>query len=169
MSQEGFLFEELSNFKQSLMLEVKENFPKETAQFIKKEASKVLKVAKKIAKKEVGTSKGKKKDWVDSKSYHNKFKVGKTYDYAGDLCCRAYNSAPHAHLIEYGHVNVPRGNARATTRAGRQEQSTQSRGTGFTLGKFVFKLAEMEFISDFKDDSEQFLYQFFDDTVRKTK
>lgn len=169
MSQEGFLFDELSDFKKKLMLDIKENFPKETAKFIKQEAQKCVKVAKKVAKKEVGTSKGKKKNWIESKSYHKGFKVGKTYDYSGDLCCRAYNKSPHAHLIEYGHVNVPRGNARATTRAGRKEQSKSSRGTGFTLGKFVFKLAELEFITDFKDDSERFMFQYFDETVARKK
>lgn len=167
MSQEGFLFDELSEFKQNLMRDIQKNFPKETEKFIKQEAGKLVKVAQKVAKKEVGTSKGKKKNWNEAKSYHKKFKVGKTYKYSDDLCCRAYNSSPHAHLIEYGHVNVPRGNARATTRSGRAIQATQSRGTGFTQGKLVFKLAELEFISQFLDDSEKFLFEYFDDTVAR--
>ena len=62
MSQEGFLFDELSEFKQNLLRDIKENYPKETEKFIKKEATKVAKVARKIAKREVGTSKGKKKN-----------------------------------------------------------------------------------------------------------
>lgn len=169
MSQEGFLFEELSSFKQHLMLDIQKNFPKETEKFIKQEAKKCMQVAKKVARKEVGTSKGKKKDWIESKSYHKGFKVGKTYNYSNDLCCRVYNKAPHAHLIEYGHVNVPRGNARVTTRTGRELQAKQSRGTGFTMGKFVFKLAELEFVTDFKDDSEKFLFEYFDETVSRKK
>ena len=166
MTQDGFLFGELSEFKQELMRDIKENFPKETEKFIKKEAGKCLKVAKKIGKKEVGTSKGKKKDWVESKSYHNGFKVGKTYKYGNDLCCRAYNKSPHAHLIEYGHVNVPRSSKRATTRAGRAEQASQNRGTGFTLGKLVFKQAEIEFINQYLNDAEEFMYQYFDETSK---
>lgn len=167
MSQDGFLFGELSEFKQDLMREIKETFPKETEKFIKTEAGKCVKVARKVAKKEVGTSKGIKKDWVETKSYHKGFKVGKIYKYGNDLCCRAYNKSPHAHLIEYGHVNVPRSSKRATTRAGRAEQATQNRGTGFTMGKFVFKLAEMEFLSEYLDDAEKFMYQYFDDTTKR--
>ena len=168
MSQEGFLFDELSEFKQNLLRDIKENYPKETEKFIKKEATKVAKVARKIAKREVGTSKGKKKNWVEAKSYHKKFKVGKTYKYSDDLCCRAYNSSPHAHLIEYGHVNVPRGKARATTKAGREQQKNDmSRGTGFTMGKLIFKQAELEFLSEFFDDAEKFLFEHFDNTVGK--
>lgn len=166
MAQDGFLFGELSEFKQELMRDIKQNFPKETEKFIKKETGKVLNVARKVAKKEVGTSKGTKKDWQESKSYHKGFKVGKTYNYGNDLCCRAYNKSPHAHLIEYGHVNVPRSSSRATTRAGRAEQASQNRGTGFTLGKFIFKQAEINFLSEYLNDSEQFLYQYFDKTTK---
>ena len=165
MSQDGFLFGELSEFKQDLMRSIKNDFPKETENFIKNEASKCLQVAKKVAKKEVGTSKGKKKNWIESKSYHKGFKVGKPYKYSNDLCCRAYNKSPHAHLIENGHVNVPRSSKRATTRAGRAEQAKQQRGTGFTMGKFVFKLAELEFVNQYLTDAEMFMFQFFDNTV----
>ncbi len=147
------------------MRSIKNDFPKESENFIKNEAYKCLTVARKVAKKEVGTSKGKKKNWNEKKSYHKKFKVGHTYEYANDLCCRVYNNSPHAHLIEYGHVNVPRGNARATTRAGRAEQAKQQRGTGFTQGKLVFKLAELEFMSQYLSDAEKFMFQFFDNTT----
>lgn len=167
MSQEGFLFDELSEFKKDLLRNIKDIFPKETEKFVKQEATKVAKVARKVAKNLVGTSKGKKKNWIESKSYHKKFKVGKPYKYSDDLCCRAYNSSAHAHLIEYGHVNVPRGKSRATTRAGRAEQAKQNRGTGFTAGKLVFKHAEMEFLSDFLTDTENFLFEHFDKTVGK--
>jgi len=162
--QEGFLFDELSEFKQNLMQSIKKEFPEETKKFLKQEASKALKVAKKVAKKEVGTSKGKKKNWIESKSYHKGFKVGKIYEYSNDICCRAYNKAPHAHLIEWGHVNVPRSSKRATTRAGRAEQAKQQRGTGFTQGKLVFKIAELEFTNEYLDDAEKFMYKYFDNT-----
>ena len=144
MSQEGFLFNELSEFKKDLMRDIKQNFPKETAKFIKIEAGKASKVAKKIGKNKVGTSKGTKKDWVESKSYHKGFKVGKTYKYGNDLCCRAYNKSPHAHLIENGHVS----------------------GTGFVKGRFVFKSAELEFTNEYIKDAEEFMFQYFDDTTQ---
>lgn len=165
MSQEGFLFDELSEFKQNLLREVKNVFPKETEKFIKKEASKLAKTARKIAKNDVGTAKGKKKNWIEAKSYHKKFKVGKTYKYSDDLCCRAYNSSPHAHMIEYGHVNVPRGEGRKKGAGRRSGKGGQ--GVGFTTGKLVFKRAELEFLSEFLDDTENFLFEYFDDTVGK--
>ena len=163
-AQEGFLFGELSDFKQRLMQDIKKEFPEETKKFIKAEAKACMKVVKKVARKEVGTSKGKKKNWIESKSYHKGFKVGKTYNYSNDLCCRVYNKAPHAHLIEYGHVNVPRTSKRATTRAGRAEQAKQKRGTGFTMGKFVFKIAELDFETQYLNDAEMFMYKHFDNT-----
>ena len=33
MSQEGFLFDELSEFKQNLLRDIKENYPKETEKY----------------------------------------------------------------------------------------------------------------------------------------
>jgi len=145
MAQDGFLFGELSEFKQDLMRDIKQNFPKETAKFIKTETGKCLKIARKIGKKFVGTSKGTKKNWIESKSYHSGFKVGKVYNYGNDLCCRAYNKAPHAHLIENGHVNVD---------------------GSFTAGKMVFKKAELEFMTDYLNDAEVFMYQYFDETSK---
>jgi hypothetical protein len=143
---DGFFFGELSEFKKDLMRDIKNTFPKETEKFIKTETGKCLKVAKKIGKSNVGTSKGTKKNWIESKSYHKGFKVGKIYKYGNDLCCRAYNKSPHAHLIEDGHVNAD---------------------GSFTKGKFVFKKAELQFSSEFEKDVEDFLFNYFDDTTGK--
>lgn len=82
------------------------------------------------------------------------------------MCIRAYNKSPHAHLVEYGHVNVPRSSKRATTRAGRAEQAKQKRGSGYTLGKFVFKVAEMDFSDDYLKDADAFMYNFFKDNLK---
>ena len=61
MSQEGFLFDELSEFKQNLMRDVQKNFPKETEKFIKQEAGKLVKVARKLQKKKLELQRGKKR------------------------------------------------------------------------------------------------------------
>lgn len=162
---EGFLFDELSEVKQDLLRSVNEIYPKETDKFIKGECRKLLKVTKNVAKSEVGTSKGIKKDWIASKSYHNNFKVGKIYDYAGDKCCRVYNSSPHAHLIEYGHINIPRGQKRATTRAGRREQTANRKATSFTEGKLIFDIASFNFQPEYFNDIENFLAEYLGDTM----
>lgn len=162
--EEGFLFDELSEAKQDILRAINKAYPKESEKFIKNEAKKLLKTTKKVAKKEVGTSKGKKKNWDEKKSYHKKFKVGKKYDYDGDTCVRVYNSSPHAHLIEYGHRNIPRGQKRATTREGRKNDNRKA--TGFTMGKLVFDIASLEFEPEFKTDCELFMSEYVDDTIR---
>lgn len=168
--ENGFLFNQLSEFKQDIMRSIKDKFPDSTTEFIKEEAKKIKKVAQKVAKKEVGTSKGKKKNWDEKKSYHKKFKVGKPYKYAeNDYCIRAYNASPHGHLVEYGHINVPRGEKRATTRAGREEQNASRTGSGFTLGKYVFKIAETQFLTEYLNDCEAFMTKFVENTVKGLK
>ena len=164
MFDEGFLFDELSEAKQDILRSISKAYPKESDKFLKDEAKKLLKVTKKVAKKEVGTSKGKKKNWDANKSYHKKFKVGKKYKYDTDDCIRVYNSSPHAHLIEYGHRQIPRGQKRATTREGRKNDTRQA--TGFVLGKYVFDYAQLDFTPEFKNDCEEFMYQYVDDTIR---
>ena len=141
MFEEGFLFDQLSEAKQNLLRSIAKVYPEE-----------------------VGTSKGKKKNWKEKTSYHKGFKVGKKYDYNGDTCCRAYNGSPHAHLIEYGHRNIPRGQKRATTREGRENDTRKA--SGFTLGKYVFDIASLDFEPEFKDDCEKFLMKYVDDTIR---
>jgi len=95
MFDEGFLFDELSEAKKDILRSISKVYPEESGKFVRDEAGKLLKVAKKVAKQEVGTSKGKKKNWDEKKSYHKRFKVGKKYKYDNDMCCRAYNSSPH--------------------------------------------------------------------------
>ncbi len=152
--QDGFLFDELSEFKKDIMRSINDVFPDETKKFIKKEAQKLVKVAKKIAKRQVGTSKGEKDNWQAAKSYHNRFKAGKPYKFAeNDACCRAYNGAPHAHLIEYGHVQ--------TTHDGKP--------LGFVEGKLIFKQAEVEFLSEYLTDCENFMMEFVDKTSKGKK
>jgi hypothetical protein len=137
---DGFYFEELTEFKQDLIKSVKELYPKETKKFIKDEAKKLTKKTQAIAGDIVKTT-GKN----GNKSYHKQFKTGKTYKYYGDdICCRAYNSSPHAHLIENGHKN---------------------KDGSFTLGRYPFKIAQTEFKGEFEKDCDTFLGQYVDDTV----
>jgi len=150
--QDGFLFDELSDFKQNIMRDIQKKFPDETSKFIKSEAKKLSKVAKKIAKREVGTSKDEKKNWQADKSYHKRFKTGKVYKYAeNDYCVRAFNSAPHAHLIEYGHIMTDH----------------QGKPTGkFIFGKSIYKQAEIEFMSQWLYDCEDFMTQYVEHTTK---
>jgi len=149
----GFLFNELSEFKQDLMRDIQTLFPKETDEFIKQEAKGLKKEVQKVANKNVKKGEAhfkynRKKGKNVSTNYHKCFKIGKKYVRGESRCLRVYNSARHAHLIEYGHVTA--------NKYGKN---------GFTLGKFVFKEAELNFESQFKDDAEKFLYTYFDKTT----
>ena len=154
---DGLLFDDLSEFKQDLLRSVNEIFPKETNKFLKDEAKKLLKNVKKDAKRNVGTSKGIKPNWIATKSYHGRFKVGKLYIYSeNDKCIRVYNTAPHAHLIEQGHRQVPRGE--------RGKSNIGGKGKGWTEGKFVMLMAQIAFKTQFETDVNEFLYKYVDDT-----
>jgi len=68
-------------------------------QFLRKEAAKLNKENKKQGKV-IGKKTG---------NFIKGFKKGKTYKYQGkDLSIRAYNSSPHAHLLDKGHRIVGR-------------------------------------------------------------
>lgn len=135
--QDGFYFDELSEFRQDLLKEVNRVFPEETNKFLKDEARTLSKIQKQIARQDVGTT-----DKNGDKSYHQKFKVGKIYLYGDEKAIRAYNSSPHAHLIEYGHKTV---------------------NNKFVSGRYVLKASENEFKNDFFKDTEEFLFKFVDD------
>ena len=124
------------------MREAAKVFPEEMNKFLKKEARKLSQIQVKIAKKDVGTSKGTKKNWNPDKSYHKKFKVGKIYDYSGDKCIRAFNSSPHGHLIENGH---------------------KTENGKFVHGKYVIAASENQFKNEFESDCDSFLNEYFDD------
>lgn len=162
----GFLFDELSDLKKNIVRDIKNKFPDDAKKFIKQEAQKAKKLAQTIGKKRVGTAKGLKKNWSAEKSYHKRWKSGRPYKYSeSDLCCRVYNSAPHGHLIELGHVNIPRGTKRATTVKGRLEQKKNQKGTGYTLGKLVVAETEVEFKSQWLDDAEKFIYEHLTNAI----
>lgn len=166
MADDGFLFGELTDLQKDMMRGIDELFPKETNKFLKEQATKLRKRTKIVAKRYVGTSKGKKKNWVSSKSYHQKFKIGQIYHYEDDdKNIRTYNNSQHGHLLEYGHWNVSKNIKRPTTRQARKIHQKTVKPTSFTKGYGVLKLAENEYSSLFLSDANEFLYQFVDDTV----
>ena len=134
---DGFFFEELSDFKKDLLREAGKVFKKETETFLKQEARKLSNIQKKIAKQDVGTT-GKN----DDKSYHKRFKVSKLYGTEYEKFIKALNSAPHSHLIEYGH---------------------KTQNGKFVQGRYVIKSSENQFKNEFVDDCDKFLSEYFDD------
>ena len=105
---------------------------KETKKFLKKEGiklkNKTISTAKNRVKKKTG-------------NYIKGIKSGKVYEYQGAYACRTYSTAPHAHLIEYGHIKKDR--------TGREH--------GFQRGYKVFGTAQKEFEEEFYQDTEKFI------------
>lgn len=128
----GFDVSELDEYSLKLLKLAEKTMPKECNKFMKAEASKLNSKAKNKARKEV-----KKKTC----NYIKGFKKGKkVYEY-GDTKynIRVYNSAPHAHLIEYGHEIVG--------------HETSKEKSGYAKGKFVLENASREFESQFEKDT----------------
>lgn len=142
LASDGFFYDELSDYRKQLLHETADLFPDKTENFLKDCAKEASKIQKRIARSDVGTSKGKKKKWTAAESYHKRFKVGKIYLYEGARAIRAYNSARHAHLIEDGHF---------------------AKNGKFVPGRHVMKSAVNEFRPKFHSELEKFLFNFFSD------
>lgn len=99
---DGFDISELTKFERKLVNTVNDTMPKESRKFIKKEANKLNKQNKKVYKgKGIGEVTG---------NFKRGFKSGKAYKYGGAWSARAYNSSPHAHLLNDGYMWTPNGN-----------------------------------------------------------
>ncbi|MGL5777039.1 HK97 gp10 family phage protein [Cetobacterium sp.] len=108
------------------------NNGKDAKEFLKKSGNKLKNKTLNVAKSRVKESTG---------NYIKSIKRGKVYDFKGALAVRAYSTAPHAHLIEYGHIKKDR--------TGREH--------GFQRGYHVFGTAQKEFEEEFYQDTEKFI------------
>lgn len=131
-----FDFSELDEFEKNL-LGLAEEFErgKEAKKFLRQQGNKLNKENKKQAKL-LGLN-------VKTGNFMKGFKRGKVYKYQGkDLSIRAYNSAPHAHLLDLGHRVV----APYT-----QEEK------GFKKGYHFMEKAEQNFEAEYYDAIHEFL------------
>lgn len=113
--------------------EISKHFPKHIKKQVKVIGNKLNKVIKDEAK--ILVKKGKS---ISKKSYHNGFKVSKVWENDGIFKVSNYNSRPHAHLIEYGHKIIHKGNLK-----------------GFVEGKYPLKIGILKYIaSQLEEDLE---------------
>lgn len=131
---DGFDFRELDDFAKELLELAQNTMPKETKVFLRNQGGELLKEAKKSGKQNVKTKTG---------NYQKAFKKGKVYLYDENLSIRVYNNSPHAHLVEFGHIQT-----------GHKPNKKES---GFVTGKFVLKKAHDNFVNKFTDNIEKFL------------
>lgn len=90
-------FEGLTEFQEDLLEVAQKKLPKETFKMVRKAGNKLNTYAKREARSAVDHSSG-------TGNYYKGFKRGKVFkDKEGRIVVRAINSAPHAHLIEYGY------------------------------------------------------------------
>ena len=130
--EDGFDLSELSDFSRHLLDLAQDRFPAETKQFLRKQGSELNKAA--------------------DKRYLSGFKRGKAYKHeaSNSFAIRVYNTRPHAHLIEYGHVMLD------------HDQKPVQHGERFVKGKFVLRDASQAFISQFEESLEGFIDDMLD-------
>ena len=120
------------------VLRLARKYPKEAKKFLQKQGNKLKAKAKKKAKSKVKVKTG---------NYLKGFKRGKVYKYKGEEdTVRVYNSMPHAHLIENGHI--------IKDKTGKEH--------GFKKGEFILEEAQKEFQEEFIKATDDFI-----DTVIK--
>ncbi|MCQ9627793.1 HK97 gp10 family phage protein [Cetobacterium somerae] len=118
--------------KELLKLASTINNGKDAKEFLRKSGNKLKNKTLSVAKSRVNENTG---------NYIKSIKRGKVYDFKGALAVRAYSTAPHAHLIEYGHIKKDR--------TGKEH--------GFQRGHHVFTTASKDFEEEFYQDTEKFI------------
>lgn len=153
---DGFNMRELQNLYRDIQ-RVEREALQNTKTFLRKQGNHLNKDVKKLAKNRVG-NKGKgpatiKGDKPKTKQYLAGFKRGKPYRYAQSnaLSIRVYNTRPHAHLIEYGHLQKT------------HDKQTPQSGERYVRGKYVLRDAHRAFAHTFYDKAGEFL----DDILRR--
>lgn len=144
---DGFNFGELDDFTTQILEAANDLQSKKTKSFVKKSANKLkTKERKMYEKMGVGLE---PTDTKDSEKIKNNFKSGKPYKFEGDdWSCRAFNSAPHAHLVNNGFVHKPHKN--------------QKGKESFVPGYHFIEKAAQEYKPEYESDVEKFVDEFID-------
>lgn len=128
----GFDCHELDRLAVDMYKTAQERYPAEVKKFLRKEGN--------ITRKELGSqTRGSTKKKTGN--LLGGIKRSKVTKYNGDFQIRVLNKAPHAHLLEYGHVKVVWGN----------------RTESFVPGKHMFDKTASVMNSRFAGDVEDFL------------
>ncbi len=124
--------DDFKQFEKDLLKLSKDLKSPETKKFLKKQGIKLKKKTEKIAKSKVKEKTGR---------YIKSIKSGKVYDFEGSYSSRVYSTAPHAHLVEYGHKIV----------------SKTGETKGFKSGAYVFEEARKEFEEEFTGAIDEYI------------
>jgi hypothetical protein len=144
---DGFDITELTKFEKKLVNVANDTMPKESRKFIKKESVKLNKKNKQVFQsKGIGQETG---------NLLKGFKSGKAYKYQGNWSSRAYNSSPHAHLLNNGYMWTPH------KKVAKGQEVKQSGEEHFIPGFHFMEDAARAFESGYFTDVEQFLQEVF--------
>ncbi|MDY2980191.1 MAG: HK97 gp10 family phage protein [Fusobacterium sp.] len=124
------------DFEKDLLRLGKDLKSPETKKFLKKQGVKLKKRTEKIARTKVKEKTG---------NYLKSIKSGKVYEFNESFSSRVYSTAPHAHLIEYGHQII--------TKSGKVK--------GFKDGAYVFEEAKKSFEEDFTNAVDEYLDEIY--------
>ena len=128
----GFSTDDLEELEREV-LRLAKKYPKEAKKFLQKQGNKLKARVKKKAKSKVKDKTGK---------YLKSFKRGKVYKYKGEEdTVRVYNSSPHAHLIERGHII----------------KDKNGKEYGFKKGEFILEDSQKEFHDEFLKATDGFI------------
>lgn len=139
VAKDGFDMDEMVKFEKQMLNLIEEQMPKACKGFLKRRAKELKIKVSDLAETVVGEKTG---------NYKEGFKSGKQiYEY-GDVKynIRVYNKSRHAHLVEYGHMQVVRG-----------------KPVGFTKGKHILEKASKEYEEKFFKNTEK----FFNNSLKK--
>ena len=152
---DGFDFSELDEFTKEMIYRVNDFKTKETKTFVKKEANKLKNKQKKTYKSMgIGLE---PTDTPSGKRIIDRFKSGKPYKFGGDdWSCRAFNSAPHAHLINDGFIHKPHYKIKGTI-IRRKSKKREEGKEFFVEGWHFIEKAGEAFRSEYESDVEEFL------------
>lgn len=135
---------EIDEYSKQMLDYVDSEFPEVGKRFMKKEANRLKSKVKKTAAGSIIS---------DTGNYVNGFRAGKkVYEY-GDckFNVRVYNGAPHAHLIEYGHL--------MKTHSGKVK--------GFIPGFHILENSSISFQSEFAGHIENDLCEMIKEALEK--
>ena len=152
----GFDLGELTKYQKDIIKLAKEKMPKEEKKFLRSEGTKLKKQTLNMAKASVKKDTGK---------YFKSIKRGKVYEYKGTgaLSVRVYSSAPHAHLLEYGHRQVLNPGKGEGNGKGVIPGKGIGKEIGFVRGFHVFNNAAVTFNGQYYNDGQEFI----DELLRK--
>jgi len=136
-----FDINELTDFGENLVKLANEKMPKESKKFIKNEANKLNRKNKSVYKsKGIGEETG---------NLLKGFKSGKAYKFNGAWSARAFNSSPHAHLLDKGFIWKPH----------KGQKGEEKFIPGFNFMEDARKAFEGQYYNDVED--------FIDDVLEK--